>query len=211
VRALPVFALLLTACPQSPGPSFGGGGSSYEEPEDTGYYGMRDIDSPDDILDIPMLADCIERAEVPVYEGDAPADIQGQYQVSGEVVVSDEGWTGATVSSTMCLFDQSDEGTISVSERTAYIFYTSDQAWVRGEGDEISILMETLGEDAHHGGCIVQNVGLLSATVDDDGTLEMRTAVVSVGMEGCDPSWEAYLGGCHATVDSATLSGTCEG
>ncbi len=199
------------ACEPDSGPGFGAGGSRYEEPEDTASTALRDIEGPDDFLDHQALSSCMERGEVEVETGEAPPEIEGEYQVQGEATASDSWPVGTSINSTMCLYEQSDEGSIGLTENASWGEYVATQAWIRGEDDRFTIYMELLGEDLHGGSCVVQSLAVLTGELDSEGDFTMRTASVPVGLDGCDDWYQDEIGGCWATADTATLLGDCEG
>lgn len=204
------FFLSLLACTDDGGPRFPGGSSGPTEAEDTGTPGLQDVTGPEDFEANEALSSCMSRGEVGTEQGEAPPTVEGSYSVSGEAVASD-GWpVGTSVTSTMCLWDQSEGGSIEMTEDSDHFDSTADQGWITGEDDTFTIWLELLAEIAH-GGCVLQSLGVMTGTVDEGGDLTLRSAAVAVGLEGCDAHYETFLGDCWATAFTATLTGECEG
>jgi hypothetical protein len=203
------FALLACQPPDRPG--FGSGGEPWTEPEDTASYDLAEIAGPEDILGNAALLACMERGAVEAIAGSEPPTVEGLYNVHGEVVASDTWPVGTEVGSEICLFEQTADGTIAVRETGSHITWTTNQAWIRGEGSSFSTYLEILFENTHGAGCVVQSLGVLTGEVEDAGELTLRTAVVPVGSDGCAAEIEAAMGSCWATADTATPTGTCAG
>ncbi len=154
---------------------------------------------------------CMEQGGVVGVSNNAPPDVEGEYQVAGEVVASDSWPVGSTISSTMCLYEQTGDGTIGVREVAETAESEAEQAWIAGNSYKLSVYMELLREDSCLGGCVYQSLAVLSGSVDNDGDITMHTALVSVAVDGCPSSYNDDLGSCWATSATASLTGTCEG
>ncbi len=203
--------LLLVACGGSNDPGFAGGGSQIEEREDTGTPGLQDVEGPGDFEASDVLVSCMERGEVGVENGDEPPEVEGGYSVAGEAVASDSWPVGTTIESSMCLWDQADDGTIGMIEYGNDFDSVAEQAWITGEDSAFTVWMELISEDSWDSGCVLQSLGVMTGSVNDDGDLDLRTAAVPVGIEGCDSHYDSFVGACWATAITSTPNGECEG
>ncbi|MFH1465826.1 MAG: hypothetical protein ABIO70_15675 [Pseudomonadota bacterium] len=194
--------LLLMACaPQGPG--FAGGGTPREET----WWGSDDTAVPP--LDDDDLLDCMARGGVEDVGGAVPPDIQGAYDVSGQLVASDsELPVGTATGGQLCIRDQDTDGGIALRESAAGASTWTVWGLIRGEGARFTLWLELEGDDPWDADCVVRALSAVSGVRSGDD-LELRTATVAVGYEDCEGIDDATLGACWATAADATRDGDC--
>jgi hypothetical protein len=210
VRGAWLSFIAVCACGPGSRPNFGGGGSRDPETFDTDgpFLRVRNFHS---FLDYLPLSSCMGRGEVEASAQDEPPDVVGAYQLDGEAVASDTWPVGTAVSSAVCLFDQTAGGAIAMRDESSTSQSVSAQAWITGIGDRFSVFAELYSTDPYDDGCTIQTLAVLAGTVSDSGDLELRSASVPAGMDGCSELYEDLLGACWASAAIATLTGDCEG
>ncbi len=197
-------ALLLTACTPA-GPGFGSGGVGLP---DTGAW-RGSTDTSDQPIQDDDLLDCMGRADILLFGGLEPPDIQGSYRVVGELVASDTDYPdGSPTSGSLCLSDQDGERSISVRESAWGASSESRWAEVHGYADNFFVWMELEGADPHDPDCRITSHAVMAGDALG-GDLVFRTATVPVAFEDCEAYDPDTLGSCWATQARATRTGEC--
>jgi hypothetical protein len=195
--------LLLLACTPT-GPGFGGGGEQqpdaiWEGSSDTAELPLHDDD----------LLDCMGRGDVDAISGASPPDIQGFFSVSGQLVASDSDYPdGSTTSGSLCISDQTGDGSIAVRESATLSETTSSWGEIHGLDGSFSLWLELEGDDPHDADCVVRSVSVVSGTVVGED-LELSTATVPLEYQDCEAYDPATIGSCWATEATATRTGEC--
>lgn len=196
-------AILLLACTPT-GPGFGGGGQQgpdavWEGSSDTAELPLHDGD----------LLDCMDRGDVDAISGASPPDLQGFYSVSGQLVASDSDHPdGSTTSGSLCISDQTADGSIAVRESAVLTETSSTWGEIHGTDDSFGLWLELEGDDPHDADCVVRSLSVVSGRIEGEN-LEIRTATVPVAYDDCEAYDPATLGSCWATEATATRTGEC--
>jgi hypothetical protein len=202
--AIHALTLLLTACTPS-GPGFGGGGVGLP---DTGWW-RGSTDTAEEPLDDAALFDCMRRADIGLFGGLEPPDIQGGYSVAGELVASDTDYPeGSPTSGYLCISDQRADRSISVRESAWGASSQSTWAEVRGYADNFFLWMELESTDPHDPDCRITSHAVMAGD-EVGGDLIFRSATVPVAFDDCEAYDPDTLGSCWATAARATRTGAC--
>jgi len=187
----------------------------------------KNFESTDDYIENPSISQAIDESEIPIYEGDNPPALAGDYNAIGEIVdasYSVSAIMGAEINSLITLYNQTNSGRISLREKTSGITVWGSGGYITGENGKFTIWQESSQSGAEAGlpDDITINVALLiSGTKTSNGDLNARGISIITDVSTNNPDynvenmlgvwwmWEAgfYLEG-EASLKSTNVTGS---
>ena len=146
----------------------------------------RNFDGPEEFLENPDVNDAVDESEIPIYDGDDPPRLAGEYAATGRVVGSGGGsstftsaYRNARLASTICLFNQTASGRIDLKEEVSHNVLGALEAWasggyITGDGDRFTIWQDSRQQDEITLSlAMVGQPGSVTISTDADVTLIM--------------------------------------
>lgn len=179
------------------------------EPKTSGF------NSSEEFLENPDVNRAKNNSGIPVYMGQTPPTLAGNYETDGQVVKADprlQSLQGLPIQSTVCLFNQTSSGEIDFRETIGGIVAWGSGGYVTGEGSQFTIWQESRQSGAEAGlpaNCSITVVLIMSGVKKQGGNLETKGLSVVTEVSGCSGNSEELVGVWWLWEATFTLNGAC--
>jgi len=109
-------------------------------------FKKNDFDSPEEYLENPSVKNAIKDSDIPIYKGDIPPRLAGDYLSNGEVISTSpslEILIGTPISSKVTLYNQTASGKIDLKETVGSITVWGSGGYITGENNDFTIWQES--------------------------------------------------------------------
>lgn len=162
----------------------------------------KDFDSAEEYIENPSVNKAVEESNIPVYEGDNPPALAGDYTTEGEIIDGSSSINfliGQEINSITTLYNQTASGRISFREKIGSLTVWGSGGYITGNSGRFTIWQESSqsGSDAGLPNDITINVALLmSGTKLENGDLDAKgiSIITDVETDNSDYDVEAILG-----------------
>jgi len=139
----------------------------------------NDFEGPEEYLENPSVKNAVEDSDFPIYEGNDPPRLAGDYLADAEITSTSpllEYGVGAKITSKITLYNQTASGKISFKETLGSITVWASGGYITGENNDFTIWQESRqsGSEAGLPDDVTVYVSLLmSGYKEDDGDLKI--------------------------------------
>jgi len=142
-------------------------------------FKKNDFESPEEYLENPSVKNAVEDSDFPIYEGNNPPRLAGDYSANGEITSTSpliESLIGTSINSKITLLNQTASGKIDLKETVGSITVWGSGGYITGENNDFTIWQESSqsGSEAGLPDDVTVYVSLLmSGYKEDDGDLKI--------------------------------------
>lgn len=120
--------------------------ASCEKDDDGNDPKTSDFDSPGEIIENPDVKEATENSSIEVNKGDDPPALAGEYETNGEITETSSKLSeveGTSISTVVCLYDQTSNGLISFRETVGEISASGIGGYITGDYGKFTIWGES--------------------------------------------------------------------